>query len=88
MKKNKKDPFHQVYKIEKSFRHHLIEWSAAAFSLIGAVFNAKQFVHGFYLWIIANILWMMFAYKHRHWGLFVMNIVFMIINIVGIYTWL
>lgn len=88
MKKNKKDPTYVVYKIRKDFKSHVVEWSATTLSLVGAILNAKQLIYGFLFWIVANILWIIFALKHRHWGLLFMNFVFMLINIFGIYTWL
>jgi len=87
-KRNKKDPFYQVHKIENDFKSHAIEWSATTLSLVGAVLNAKQLIAGFIFWIVANVLWILFAYKNRHWGLLFMNFIFMLINLFGIYTWL
>ncbi len=76
------------YTIEKSLRHHLLEWGATILSLTGAVLNARFFIEGFWFWSVANIFWMIFAMKYKHYGLFVQNLVFLFINILGIYTWL
>ncbi len=75
------------YTIEKELRHHIVEWSATLLSLIGAVVNANKGISGFYIWSVANLLWISFAIKHKHWGLLVMNIVFLCINIFGIINW-
>lgn len=83
----KKERFYSRHVIEKSLRHHIIEWSATALSIFGAVLNANKLIAGFYVWSIANILWLSFSWKHKHWGLFVMNIIFLGINIWGIINW-
>lgn len=75
------------YIIEKELRHHVLEWAATILSVVGAIFNANQLIHGFYVWSLANILWILFALKHKHYGLLVMNLVFLGINIWGISTW-
>ena len=80
--------FTKTYTIKKELRHHVIEWAATAFGAIGAILNAQLNIFGFYLFIVGDILWMSFAYKHRHWGLFVLNIVYLILNIYGISVWM
>jgi hypothetical protein len=75
------------YTIEKEFRHHVVEWSATFLSLVGAILNANKLISCFYVWSLANILWMGFAIKHRHWGLLIMNLVFLGINIFAIFKW-
>ena len=79
--------FYRRYTIEKSLRHHIVEWVATAFSLIGAVLNSLLNIYGFYLFIVGNIFWMSFAWKHRHYGLMFLNFVFLILNLYGIYVW-
>lgn len=37
----KKGKFYRAYTIEKSLKHHVIEWAAMAMSVIGAVMNAQ-----------------------------------------------
>ena len=75
------------YTIEKKLRHHVVEWSAAILSLIGTIYNTLQRIEGFYIWMVANVLWIAFAFKHRHWGLLVMNIIFFVLNIVALFVW-
>ena len=86
MAKNK-ERFHQKYVIEKTLKHHLIEWSATALSILGAILNALQFISGFYVWTVASLLWILFAWKHKHYGLLVMSAVYIMINILGIIAW-
>lgn len=75
------------YVIEKKLRHHIIEWAATLLSVVGAIINANKSITGFYVWSVANILWISFALKHKHYGLLVMNVIFLGINIFGIYSW-
>ncbi len=83
----KKGRFTTVYTIEKKLRHHVVEWSATTLSVLGAVINANKGISGFYIWSVANILWMYFGWKFKHWGLVVMNLIFLCINIYGIVSW-
>ncbi|MEK6891409.1 MAG: nicotinamide mononucleotide transporter [Nanoarchaeota archaeon] len=75
------------YVIEKELRHHIIEWTATVMSLIGALLISFKFSQGYYIWIIGNVLWASFAYKHKHYGLLVLSIAYFIINIIGIIRW-
>lgn len=79
--------FHTVHVIEKSLRHHIIEWAAAVLSTIGAVLNAQLNIYGFVFFSIANFLWMSFSIKHKHWGLLLTNLVYFVLNLYGIYVW-
>lgn len=85
---NEKGIFYTKYIIEKSLRHHAIEWLATILTIAGAVFNAFQKIEGFYLFVIGNILWVAFAIKHKHWGLFIASAVLLIIDIIAIKIWL
>lgn len=85
--KSFREKFHTTHIIEKTLRHHIIEWGATTLSVLGAIVNANKSISGFYIWSVANILWIWFGVKYRHWGLVVMNIVFFCINIFGIISW-
>ncbi|HLC53753.1 MAG TPA: hypothetical protein VJK03_04365 [Candidatus Nanoarchaeia archaeon] len=86
-KNKKKGPLYKTYTIEKTLKHHVIEWSATVLSVAGAIVNAIKYIEGFYIFAIANMLWMSFAIKHRHWGLLIMNIIFFFINAYALYIW-
>lgn len=80
--------FYSVQIIEKSLIHHVIEWVATILSALGAIFNSNLFgiqafntyVTSFYFWFVADVLWVIFAWKHKHWGVFTTFLVFGIIN--------
>jgi len=82
-----KKRFYSKQVIEKSLRHHLIEWAATILSITGALFIALKMEEGFYIFILSNILWAVFSIKHRHLGLLVTNLFFFLINLIGIYYW-
>ena len=84
----KKDSFHTIHTIEKSLRHHVIEWAAMVMSVVGAVMNAQLNIWGFYVFILGNALWMSFSIKHRNWGLFTTQIIFLALNVYAIWMWM
>ena len=79
--------FTTTYVIEKNLKSHFVEWGASILSIGGAILNANKIIGGFYFWSVANILWMIFGVKYKHWGLVLMNLVFLVINIFGISNW-
>ena len=84
--------FYSVHVIEKSLIHHVIEWVATTLSAIGAILNANLFnimlfdtyFVSFYVYFVADLLWISFAWKHKHWGVFVTFTIFGIINCLAI----
>ena len=88
MEKKKHGRFYKKYTIEKELKHHIIEWTATFLGILGAILNAKLIIDGFYasfyVWILANVFWVMFAVKHKHWGLLVLSIVYAVINVFAI----
>lgn len=75
------------YVIEKELRHHVIEWLATAFSIIGALLVSFKHYQGYPIWIFANLLWMLFALKHKHYGLLTLSICYFLINVNGFVRW-
>jgi nicotinamide riboside transporter PnuC len=89
MKKQiKKERFTTVHVIEKKLRHHVIEWVATFMSLTGALMIANLMKDGYYIWIVANILWVSFSWKHKHYGLLFLSVSYLIINIIGLIKWI
>ncbi|MEK6927384.1 MAG: hypothetical protein AABX11_03040 [Nanoarchaeota archaeon] len=88
VKKRGLDNFTTIHVIEKKLKHHILEWIATALSITGAVMNAKilfdGFDNSFYIWTVANFLWIGFALKYKHYGLVLMNVVYAVINILAI----
>ena len=65
----------------------LLEWIATCLSITGASLNAFHLKEGFYVWIIANILWVTVGVKTKHYGLAVTFMVYSIISAIGILIW-
>jgi len=65
----------------------VIEWIATVFSLVGGVLNALKIKICFYLWLIANFIWIVYAYYHGMYGQLLTWIVFSLIAGFGLYQW-
>lgn len=83
-----KKRFSTRHVIEKSLQHHVIEWFAAACSIVGAVLNAQLNIYGFYIFAVGNVLWISFSLKHRHWGLLATQVLFFVLNVYGVLIWM
>lgn len=87
--RKKQSKFRTIHVIEKDLKHHLIEWAATALTVLGALLNANilrigslaGFALSFHLWAIANLLWIFFAIKHRHWGVLTTFSILLIVNL-------
>jgi len=86
MAKNK-GLYYRVYRIEKTLVHHVIEWSATVLSLLGALLVAFKFWQGYPVWVVANALWVSFAWKHKHYGLLFLSVSYLVINFIGLIRW-
>ena len=87
MKDKKKGKFYSRHVIEKTLKHHLIEWIGTGGSLAGVFMVAQQVRIGFLVWMTANILWMWFAFHHKHWGLLFLSSSYLLINLYGFINW-
>ena len=83
----KRGKFYTRHVIEKDLRHHILEWIATAMSLVGVFLVAQQMRVGFGIWFFANILWVWFSYKHKHYGLLFLSACYLIINGYGFLNW-
>lgn len=68
-------------------RTTLIEIAATVLSLTGALLNALAHVEGFYVWLVANALWIWFAWRHRHRWQVVLWAVYWLTAAMGIVAW-
>ena len=64
-------------------------WSvlALAITLVGTVLNARKNIWGFYVWLVANMMWLVITWKMRDASLAIQYLVFTILNIYGIFEW-
>jgi nicotinamide riboside transporter PnuC len=66
----------------------IIDTLGVIFSLIGAILIVKKLWYGYIFWCISNICWVIIGISVEAWGqVFTFGIMFMIINIWGIYEW-
>ena len=65
----------------------LLEGAATGLALIGAVLNARARVEGFYVWIVADALWIWWALGVEGYGLAALMLVYIAICIGGIRQW-
>ena len=68
-------------------RTRLIEIVATVLSLSGALLNALAHVEGFYVWLVANALWIVFSVRLKRWGLLTLFVAYEVLAVVGIISW-
>lgn len=64
-----------------------VEALATILSLTGAALVSCQRIEGFYLWLVANALWMWFAHVQGHRWMLVTFAVYWITAVIGIVVW-
>ena len=64
-----------------------ISWVFTAASIIGAVYNARAKILGFYIWIFANIGWVVYDALIKNYSQMALFIVYTFITAWGIYQW-
>lgn len=68
-----------------------LQWAGCFTSVVGALLLAVRTRHsgvGFTLLLMSSLLWLIYAVKTEALGLAVNQIFFILINLIGIYTWL
>ena len=66
----------------------VIEWCASILSIVGAFFISFGFMVGFLLWLISNIMLILWSIKKRAYGLTLMQVFFLVTSIIGTVRWL
>jgi hypothetical protein len=69
----------------------VIEICAALAGVAGTWLLARKGARagwGFVAYLASNAGWLVFAWMHEHWGLFVQQIAFTVVSLYGIWTWL
>ncbi len=65
----------------------IISWCITVCSLTGAIFNARGNIWGFYIWIPANIAWVVYDFIVGQPAQATLFIAYTVISLVGVYTW-
>lgn len=69
----------------------VLEWIGSICGIAGAVLMARKnrtSALAYPLWIVSSVALVLFAMKTKHSGLFLQQLVFTIINSVGLYHWI
>ena len=65
----------------------IVSWAIMTVSLIGAYFNARGKVVGFYIWIPANVAWVVYNFSIGEPALAILFVAFTVVSSYGIYQW-
>lgn len=65
----------------------IVSWCALGFSLLGNVFINQGRVQGYYLWIIANLLWIIYAVHQGIDAQILLFAVYTALAVHGIWSW-
>lgn len=65
----------------------ICEWLGVGLSFVGAVLVAQGKRLAFPVYIGGNIMLAVFAQIHGHWGIFVLQFAFFVVNVMGYRNW-
>jgi nicotinamide riboside transporter PnuC len=65
----------------------MIAWGITLVSVLGAVLNAKKSIVGFYIWVPANIAWVIYNTYNHQYAQAVLFVVYTVITVWGIIQW-
>lgn len=75
---------------EMRWYHRLFEWLGSLTGIGGATFLALNMPWsgwGFVLFLVSNVFWITFAISRKYMGLLMMQLVFTLTSVIGIYRW-
>ncbi len=64
-----------------------MDWIAAIMEMLGKVLVVRKNRTGFLISAVCNVTWMFVAVRTELWGLLVMMVVFVVINVTGFIKW-
>ena len=62
-------------------------WIISGIAITGGLLNAYGERSGFYVWMLANFLWIVHCIIIKFWGQIPMWVVYNVICIIGLYQW-
>jgi hypothetical protein len=68
----------------------ILQYSGAFFGIVGGIlisWNTKYSKYGFIYATIASIILAYWCFASNEWGYFALNIVYLIIDVFGVYRW-
>lgn len=66
---------------------NIIEYFATFLSIIGSIYVARMDIKGYYLWFLANIMWVVFGLMNTLYGVLTTFVCFEITTIYGLINW-
>ncbi len=65
----------------------IVSWLLTIASLVGAVFNARKSIVGFYIWIPTNIAWVIYSLIICQYALCLLFVTYTGVTIYGVVKW-
>lgn len=62
-------------------------WILVVISFIGAFYNIRKKVVGFYYWIATDSIFALMYLRDREFGMMVLFITYTLVNVWGVYAW-
>ena len=65
----------------------ILGWTATALLLVGYYLNAKQYIYSWLVWLVGNLMMMIYAMLIQSYSVAFLSIVLVFLNIFGFYSW-
>lgn len=65
----------------------IISWIALLFSIAGYIFINYKNIFGYYIWIISNILWIIYNIYINELSQIILFNIYTLLSIHGVYKW-
>lgn len=62
-------------------------WTFTALSLIGNLFIIKKSVYGYWVWIVANIGWILYDFQIKAYSQSFLFAAYLILSVWGVWEW-
>ena len=71
-------------------KHKMIKWFSVIITIIAALtisLRITEIVASYYIFLVGHLTMSYILYKDKDWSLFFMNLVWVVIDIIGIIKW-
>jgi len=65
-----------------------LPWIASFLSITGVILNAQHLIICWFIWCLANTLWIYISLKKKDWSQFILWVIFTLSNVYGYFSWL
>jgi nicotinamide riboside transporter PnuC len=66
---------------------NLVGWLASILSIFGVFLNARKNIWCWYIWIVSNIIWLIYYYDKKDFPAIVLWVAFTGFNVYGLIMW-